>query len=220
MRSLHSLVRALAFVAGFASPVLATDFFVFKAGVTLPTNTVIERPSEPTDTFLTRKIGNKELVNLALGRALGTKVDGKTEILALAITYDEEAEKSRLIVFDPSQNGTAQIKATLATVDGLSLQCGFKSSSLGGWGTGSATFVETTIGDAAQFALLPSTLTGGASGSGVSDFGKFGKVSGKGVLAGTFSFRFTDAGGTRVFDGLVVNGKFKASGKPIGTFTE
>jgi hypothetical protein len=219
MRTIRTFLVALVLLLA-PRPATATDFFVFKAALTLPATTVIEQPTAPTDLFLTRKIGNNDLVNLALGRALGTKVDAKTEILALAITYASEATKSRLIVFDPSQNGVAQIKAIVAEVESLTLQYGYKATSIAGVGNGGAIFKETTIGDAASFALLPSTLSGGAAGAGPFGFGQFEKIAGKGTLTGRIRYRFTDGAGTRIFDGIVTGGKLKAAGKPLGTFTE
>jgi hypothetical protein len=53
------------------------------------------RPNENTDIVVTRKLSDKDLVNLALGRPLGSKVDGKTEILAWAGTFEPLSSPSR-----------------------------------------------------------------------------------------------------------------------------
>jgi hypothetical protein len=198
----------------------AIDFFVFKASVTLPATAVIERPMEPTDLFIKTKLKSKDLVNLTLGRPLGTKVDKKTEILAIAITFSENAEFSKLIVFDPSQNGAAQVKATIATISSIAFDKGFKKSSIGGSGVGTVEIQETVLGTPSENALHATTLHGGGDGSGPFGFGTIEKAKGKGIVTGELSFTSTKNAVTSTFEGFVTQGKLKGGGKRIGVFTE
>ncbi len=207
------LVTTLATLFG-ATPAFAVDFFVFKAAVALPVAMVVEQPAEPIDLYVSRKLASNDIINLALGRPLGTKVDKNTEVLALAITFAEDAELSKIIVFDPSQNGVAQVKATVARVTTIDLSRGYKGNGQFGYGavTGS---IEPTL-PAGPNGFLASTLHGAGSGGGPFGFGQPEKGSGKGIVTGRL--RFNVDGG--LFDGIVVNGKAKASGKVIGVFSE
>lgn len=207
----------LAVVSSLLAPVTAfaaNDFFIFKAAVTLPVSTVISQPSAPTDLFAARKLTSNDLINLALGRALGTKVDKNTEILAVAFSYHENAQLSKLIVFDPSQNGVAQVKATVAHVTSIDLLQGYKSNGEAGYAAGTATFDATQ--PAGPNGFLTSTLHGSGAGGGPFGFGQPEKGSGKAVLTGRLQF---NVNGT-LFDGIVLNGKAKASGKVLGVYSE
>ncbi len=223
MSNVRRIIGLLAVLAAIrtAAPAFATttDFFVFKAAVTLPATMIVERMGA-TDLFITRKLTANDLVNLALGRPLGTKVDKKTEILAVAVTFLEDAQESKLIVFDPSQNGVAQEKAVVGHVTSLDARKGSKSNGESGVGAGSFDFDATAIGDFAHNGLLASTLEGGGTAGGPfgSDF--VAKGSGKVTVTGHVKFTFTEDGVTSVFDGIVTQGTAKASGARIGTFTE
>lgn len=209
------LIATIAVVLS-AAPAFATDFFVFKAGAVLPVATVIEQPAAPTDLFITRKLGPNQLINLALGRPLETKVDAKTEILAVAITFAEDAQLSKVIVFDPSQNGAAQVKATIAHLDTIELARGYKSNGQSGSAAATIAVQATVLGAPAQNGFLASTLHGAGSGGGPFGFGTPEKGAGKGIVTGRL--RFHVAGG--LFDGIVTQGKVKASGKRLGVFSE
>jgi hypothetical protein len=203
-----------------AEPARATDFYVYKVTVKLVAQMVIV--GSQTDVIVTRKIGNKEIINLALGRPLDTKVDGKTAILAGAGTYAADALQSKLIVFDPSQNGVAQIKATVGTLSNLDFNTAYLASTSQGAGIGTGVLAATTLGDPNKNGFLQSTFNGGGTGSGSHDpFGGSSKVAGKGSASGRLRFKFTDASNvTQLFDGIVVKAEGKASGKPIGGFTQ
>ena len=57
-------------------PAAATDFYVYRAKLKIVAKMVIFNPTD-NDTIITRKLGNNDIINLALGRPLGTKVDGR-----------------------------------------------------------------------------------------------------------------------------------------------
>lgn len=207
----------LVLVPGRAS---ATDFYVYKASVKLAVQQVVV--GQEVDTVVTRKLGNKEVINLALGRPLDTKVDGKTEILAVAGTYANDAAQSKLIVFDPSQNGVAQVKTVVGTLTSLDFISAYQASKSTGSGIGTGVLAETTLGDPTKNGFLASTFSGSGAGSGTHDpFGGNSKTSAKGSASGRLKFRFTDASGvTQLFDGIVVKAEGKGSGKPIGAFSQ
>jgi len=193
------------------------DFFVYDVTVKLVLQEVT-----PAGVVVTRKLGNNEIINLALGRPLTTKVDKKTEILAGAGTYAENASASKLIVFDPSQNGTAQVTATVGTLSALDFENASFPSKTTFLGFGTASFAPTTLGDPAHNGFLQSTLQGGGNGSGTHDPFGLGqsKVAAKGSMTGRIRFVFTDANGTQTFDGFVLKGQGKAGGKAIGSFIQ
>ncbi|MEO6029970.1 MAG: hypothetical protein ABIR79_24145 [Candidatus Binatia bacterium] len=217
--SVSRVLAAGLFVLGLLAPHLAfaTDFFVypatFKAVVQMVTN---------DDVVVNRKLGNTELINLALGRPLATKVDKKTEILAGAGSYADHANESKLIVFDPSQNGVNQIKAVVGTLSALEFNNAYLPSKSQGTGFGTATFPATTLGNPGQNGFLLSTIQGGGAGSGPHDPFIDGphKISGKGDCHGHVKFNYTDATGTHQFDGFVLKCQGKVSGKAIGGFTQ
>src|SRR5262249_12973421 len=141
--------------------------YVFKASLTLPAVQTIVRQNADTDLVVTHKLGDKDLVNLALGRPLGSKVDGKTEILAWAGTFEPLSSPTpftRLIVFDPSQNGIAQVKATIARLQALAYATAYLGSKSDR--VGAAAFaVQATAGSPAN-GLLGGTLHGSGTLSG------------------------------------------------------
>jgi hypothetical protein len=208
-------------VLGFAGPVLAVDFYVYKATVKIVAQQVFFNPNG-NDIIVTRKIGNKEFINLALGRPLDTKIDSATEVLAGAGTYANEAAASKLIIFDPSQNGLAQIKAVVGTIDSIDFTNAYLSSKSQGVGFGTASIAATTLGDPTKNGFLPFTLNCDGQGAGSHDpFGGNAKVSGKGNGQGRLRFVFTDASNvTQTFDGIIVKAQGKGGGKPIGGFTQ
>jgi hypothetical protein len=219
MTSARSRLLALAAGAALlasARPAFATDFYVYPATIKLVLQTVTD-----DDVVLTRKVGNNEIINLALGRPLSTKVDKATEVLAGAGTYADHASESKLIVFDPSQNGIAQIKAVVGTLTAIDFSNAYLASKSAGTGFGAALIAATTLGNPAQNGFLASNVQGGGQGAGNHDpFGGNAKISGKGTVQGRVRFNYTDATGTHLFDGYVLKGQAKASGKPIGGFVQ
>jgi hypothetical protein len=211
---LSALVAAA--LLSFAARAFAVGFIIYPATVKLVVQAI---PDQYGDQILTKKVGNKELINLALGRPLDTAIDKNTEILAGAGTFADEAAESKLIVFDPSQNGVNQVKATIGTIDSIDFTNAYLAKKSQGAGFGTATWGPTTLGNPAQNGLLQSTIIGSGSGSGQHiSFGPAGsKISGKGTVSGRLRFVFTDAGGTHTFDGIIIKGQAKASGKPLGS---
>jgi hypothetical protein len=204
----------------------ATDFGVFKTKVKIVANMAIFRPNDPTDVIVTRKLGNNELINLALGRPLGTKVDSKTEVLATAITFEppSNAPLAKIVVFDPSQNGIAQVKAIVMTGTQLDYDTAYLATKSQGEGSATGTIHDTVVGDFANNHLIATTLTGGGQGSGthinpqIPGFDV--TVSGKSTFSGRIKFAALEKGVPVTFDGFIVKGESKSSGKAIAFFSE
>ena len=223
-RPAHQLVQIVALaavlLAATAPAAYAVDFFVYAVKLKLTAEMVEIGLAE--DKIVKMKLGNKEIINLALGRPMKTKVDKKTEVLAGAGTYASDASESMLLVFDPSQNGVAAITTVVGTIDTLDFSKAFLKSKSQGAGFGSGTLAATTLGDPANNGFLESTFFGGGIGSGSHDpFGGDSKVKGKGTASGRLKLNFTDKNGAmQSFDGFVVKSSGKVSGKPIGGFSQ
>ncbi len=209
-------------------PATAVDLMVYKVSVKIVAGMVIPSMTGP-DTVLLKKLGNNDVVNLAMGRPLGTKVDAKTEMLAGAGDFEPRMTSSpneKLIVFDPSQNGIAQVTATVAVATSLDYQGAYLGPKSSGFGFGAATIQNTTLGDPSHNGFISTDLNGTATGSGahlgVSGVDiVFPAISGTGTASGPIKFNFTDKNGMVVhFDGVIVKAQGKVSGKPIGSFSE
>jgi len=193
------LASALAFHAAGAAA-LSDVFEIEKATVTLP---VVYQTldSHGLNVLATKTLKTDDLVNLALGRSLATKLDKSTEVLAFAADASTPGAGSKLIVFNPT---TKTITATVWNFGNdfvlLSNDDFSKNSAYG-----SMVVVATTAGDPAHNGLLTTTLT--AAGT-----GKFGSLSSTAVI-GPVSFTFTDKNNvTTTINGIVLNGKAKGSG--------
>lgn len=187
----------------------AREFLVFAVKVSLPVQYVAGGK------IVKRTLKESDIVNLALGRPLGTKVDKKTEILAEAQPYDNRG--GMVVVFDPTQNGLAQVTTVVAELVSGDVEGAFLASKREGHGTGTGTVVATTLGDPTTNGLLASTIFGGGSGT-ATYFA--GKASVKGTIAGRARFRFTEKGQTTLVDGFIVGGKGKVSGVALGIYED
>jgi hypothetical protein len=186
----------------------ATDFLIFPLKVSLPVQIV------SGGQVTKRTLKEHDIVNLALGRPLGTKVDKKTEVLAVASSYD--GNDGTVVVFDPSQNGLAQLTTTVAEPTTVDVENAFLNSGRAGVGTVTGTVEATTLGTPALHGLLASTLWG--SGAGKSSFA--GKASVTGAIGGRLSFTVTENGQTTTLTGFIVKGKGKVGGAPITIFDD
>src|SRR5437868_1409131 len=157
----------------------AVELMVYKVSVKIVAGMVVPSMSGP-DAVVLKKLGNNDIVNLALGRPLGTKVDPKREMLAGAGDFEPRMTNTpneKLIVFDPSQNGIAQVTATVAVATSLTYQ-GAEGSKATGFGFGSGTILDTTVGDPTHNGFISTAVNGGARGSG----GHLGVVNSEIVL--------------------------------------
>jgi hypothetical protein len=222
-----SLALATAVLLG-AAAAQATDFMVYKVSLKVVAQMVTPGPN--FDVFVTQKLGNNDVINLALGKPLGSKID-KGVILAGAGNFEPHGTTNspveKLIVFDPSQNGAAQVVATVAVATSITYEGGAASASKAqGGGFGTATVLDTVLGTPAENGFLSTTVNGGAQGSGghlgVSGGNVvFPSISGVGNAWGPIKFNFTDKNTNVIhFDGVILKAEGKVSGKPIGSFTQ
>lgn len=195
------------------------DVGVFKVKLTLPAQMVVV--GQQSDTISRVTLDNNAIVNLALGRPMGTKVDAKKEILAAAVSFESHsnAPLSQLVVYDTTQNGQAGVVAVVATLQTLNWQNAYEKTINSGFGFATGTIHATTLGSPAQNGFLASPFEGGGTGSGKHLFSVQDKnASPKAAItvSGQAKFVYTDSKGTHAFDGLFVNGTGSLSGKPIG----
>lgn len=194
---------------------------VFNAKLTLPAQMVVVGTGPDYDKVVRKTLKNNDLINLALGRPLSTKVNPKTEVLAAAVSYESasNAPLSQLIVYDPTQNGQAGVRTVVATLQSLEWQNAYGPSLNTGFGVASGTILATTLGNPAENGFLASAFSGGGTGAGkhlyiVGDE-KASPVASV-FIQSHLKFVYTDTQGTHSFDGFVVNGTARLSGKPIG----
>jgi hypothetical protein len=201
------------------------DYTLFKATVSLTVTKVI--PSDFvnnifSDVAVSKTLSTADVVNLALGRPLGTKV---TSTLAVAVFVEGPGNvatpKTKLVVYDGTAQGAQKIAATVATLTGLNYEATtpVKAASKG-QGIVGVQIVETTTGqDPANNKFFSSTLRGAGMGKAVAS-ASAGLLSSLSLtatgLAGPLHVKFTTA--TKPvdeFDGIVVKSKFSVSGKPL-----
>lgn len=193
----------------------AAEFLVFPVKISLPVRSVIIHFD--IDEVVKTTLKEKELVNLALGRPLKSKVDKKTEVLAIALTTEapSTSPRAQLIVFNPSQSGVAAVTAVVAAATELDFD--FVP---GGRGQGTVTAViqQTTHGNPAENALNPTTVlaTGAGTIGALVPPGLGTAVALQGAVAGRVSFTTQ----TSPISGFIVGGKAKVSGKVLGSFSQ
>jgi hypothetical protein len=193
---------------------------VFNVKILLPVLEVQVNPE--IDKVLTHKLANDDIVNLALGRSLDTKVDKETEVLAAAVTFETEGEPpvSQLVVYDKTKTGKDGIVAVVGTMDMLEWQTAFLNKGRSGFGLARGKINATTLGTPAQNGFQESMVQGAGKCSGKFLFAlkDDSDASPKGVvmIQGHVKYVYTDGQGLHTVDGFVTNGLGKISGKPIG----
>lgn len=218
---------ALLIVAPGASG--ADRYFIFKAAATIPVNRVIV--GMEVDKLVTKTLTSADLINLTLARPLGTKVDAKTTVLALAVVVEGPgavaAPKSKLIVFnpDPAVSGAAKVVATVATLGPIDFEAATltKAKKTTGQGAGDVLIAETTTGqDPVNNKFFNATLAGAAQATApfpavAGDIDKF--TFALKSLSGPLHILYKEAKAAAApavdFDGIVVKGMLTAAGKPL-----
>jgi hypothetical protein len=194
---------------------------VFRVQVSLPAEMVVTGTGANYDTIARKTLTAPDIVNLALGRPLTTKVNPKTEVLAAEVFYESHSNspQSQLIIYDTTQNGEAGVKAVVGTLKTLEWQNAYQNLVNSGFGIATGVFNATTNGNPATNGFLASTfqLAGLALGKHlyiVSDAHAAPTASIS--IQAHLNFVYTDAKGTHHFDGFVVAGHATVSGHPIG----
>lgn len=192
---------------------------VFNVKILLPVLEVQVNPE--IDKILTHKLANDDIVNLALGRPLDTKLNKETEVLAAVVTFETEGEPpvSQLVVYDTTKSGEDGIVAVVGTMDMLEWQIAYLSKDKSGFGLSRGKINATTHGTPAQNGFKESIVQGAGKCSGKylvpleeADAAPKGVV----MIQGHVKYVYTDGQGTHTVDGFVTNGLGKISGKPIG----
>lgn len=203
---------------------MAGQHGVFKVTATIPVIQVDRTGAD--DKLVTKTLTTNNLINLAQGRPIAAKFDTKHEVLAADVTFEDDgsvAPLSRLVIYDPAENGAAGVNVVVGTLSEIKFTTAYTGGSTKGVGVGKGTLAATTLGTPAENAIIEATFTGNGSGSGGHIFDKQEKVTATASSAfqGTCKFRFKDPkGNVIVWDGFVLKGAFKLSGKPIGNYLQ
>jgi len=194
---------------------------VFRAQVTLPAGMVVKGVGTNYDTITHITLTDTDIINLALGRALDSKINAKTEVLAAEAWFEStnSPPQSQLIIYDPTKNGQAGVVAVVGTLQTLAWQNAYEQSVNSGFGWATGTIVATTNGTPAQNGFLASPLHLAGSGIGKHLF-SVGDAHASPVASvsihAQLNFVYTDAKGKHNFSGFVVAGTGTLSGNPIG----
>lgn len=209
----------------FASP--ATRY-VFRVRASIPVVTIVN------DEMTVRKtLTGNDIINLALGRSLSTRVNPQTEVLALSTTFEDHDQHptpnpvSKLIVWNPAADPGNQVTVVVATLTSLDFDTAFGTRRQTGQGIASGKFLATALGDPAKNGFFESSISGSGSSAGphIKYNQNFQPLSvspvGSAIFVGKLKFNLTDRDNvTTTFDGYALKGTLLLSGNAIGTFEE
>lgn len=233
MKTLHLVVFAAIAVSMIPVRVLAQvpthTFYIFKVTGSIPV-TIITDGVAPNfiDKVTTKTLKTNDLVNLALGQPLTTKLPADI-FLAMSLSFEDLGQPvlSKMIVCDKSQTGPALAKTVVATLDSLDFRTAYLGARRKGSGYGSGKFVDSTLGDPAKWAILQSPFVGSGLSAGplqkISFTNPIPIVSpvATATLAGRMKFKNTDANNvTTTYEGIFPRAAFKLTGKIIATYDE
>lgn len=203
-------------------------YFIFKGSVTIPSTVLVVGQGNAFDKLVKKTFTTNDIVNLALGRKLGSKVDPAKEIFALA-TYFEDSNRpitnpiSKVVIYDKTASGPARIKAVVATLDSLDFVNAYQATRNTGLGYATGKLVAATQGDPAKYGLLQTAITGSGLVSGGHSTlptpqngfqQKATTMLGTITFEGRLKFNTTDASNvTTVYDGIFNRGVMMFSGK-------
>ena len=205
--------------------------FLFKASALFPVQIEKPDPRNPGGTILTKvSLGSKEMVNLALARAVDTPLNAKTEVLAVDVN-DNAARHNQttLVVFRPDSGLIFPI-CTLASGGAPSVKMtddpapnAIKEK---GTGLGPGTIVATDAGfplaDRNKNSLQSTDICASSNASfGPGAHAPIFTLSATGVI-GDIKAKMTKIRETTPtdLDGLIIKGMFSASGQAIHVYFE
>jgi hypothetical protein len=194
------LFLVMALLVSHAAPAAAAGdvFEVSLFSMTLPVQ-FQTLDSHGKQVIATKTLKTADIVNLALGRPLSTKLDKATETLAFAADASTPGAGSTIVVFNPTTNTITATPFTTSNFILLSNQDFSKNVAYS-----NIDVQATTVGDFTHNALLATTFT-------VSGVGKSGSSFSSTSVAGPVSFTFTDASNVpTTITGVVSKGKGKA----------
>lgn len=234
------LLNVLAVIVGslgtHGTALAVDDYFVFKVSVTAPLKYVLI--GNEIDKVVTKSLSANDLVNLSLGRPLGTKVDKDKEIPVLGFTFsgplDAEQRPTapplvKLMIYDKTAVGAArkvQEVATISSIDYQKAYTGANSSKGNGICEGNLNETPAIVaspGDPTKNKVFATTFSGAAMVT--QGAGGFNSVDNFSHSVTSVSMRLkillTDKNGnTAPIDGYVIKGAFKTTGKRIDTYQE
>lgn len=214
---------------------IPTEYYVFKISATIPCSIVVPPADiEGYDKIVKRTFKTNDLINMALGQPLTTKIDPKHPVyLALATTFEDHqvTPASKIVIYDPAASGAARFKTTVMTLTTLDYINAQGPKRNGGSGVGTGKFVAATLGEPAKYGLLQTEFAGSGLASGpystFVDLPGMGRTQvprpsvGTAAIQGRLKFNMTDAGGTTtVYDGLFTKASFVLSAKLLGVVEE
>jgi hypothetical protein len=237
------LFLSIGFLGASGLAQAAEKLTIFNAAATIPVSQAVAGHFDGNnfidDKLVAKTLAGNDLINLALGRKLGSKVDPKTEVLALGVAIEGPGlvanAATRVIVYNPdvkdlTLTDSQRIKATIFTLqnldfDGVTLSSSATVSKLAGQGISQVTVTATPNppfdpnGDSSKNALFSTTLNGGgtvAATAAVVDGALTGFTFALKSVEGALHFKYLDAKGSQVeIDGTVNKGVFTSTGKPL-----
>jgi hypothetical protein len=223
MKTLLPAIAGALLLCGSQAPAVqpASTYTLFKATVSLTAVRLIlgTMANDFIDKQESKTLATNDIINLALGNPLGTKV---TTVLMLAVFPEGPGSvptpKTKLVVYDPAPGAVTKILATVATVSTLDYEAANGAAGAKkGQGIGGVQIAETTLGDFANNKFFATALRGAGQGTSKPDAnaGELGAFTFAGTgLAGPIHFKTTKP---KVidFDGIVTNAKISVSGKPV-----
>lgn len=189
--------------------------FHFKASAVFPVQTEEPdlRPNALPGATIVKKVtlGTKEIINLALGLPLKTKVP-KDTVLAVALDHDLP-DNAKLVVYD--KHLLTELATVLNLIDPVDTNAGSKDGEKGsGNGLSRGTIHTTTLGTPGQNGFQTTDVCGAATASKTpTPIGPIFKMSVTSILGPILAN--IDA---LPLDGLIIKGSFSAGGKPLDPF--
>lgn len=232
MKIAFAAVLCLGLLAAPQLRAVDVTYYVFKASAVFPV-TRLDSPADITkpESIVTKSFNSNDLVNLALGRELGSKVDAKSEVLAVAVSFQSGSGAPianphiQLIIFDPVTGGLTGRKKIIAQIDSLDYVSASLASSSKGAGIASGAILENGSLDGKN-KIWPGTFQGSATKS--TPFN--GDLTGReifnfsvkvGNATGRARFTATDKKGvTTDWNGYLLKATFSTTGKRLGIIQE
>jgi hypothetical protein len=178
----------------------------WKATITLPVRYAGTTPAGK-HTILTKTLKSSDIINLALGRPLTTKVDAKSEILALSGNAASPGIGSQIVIVNPTTRAKVAAVFSLPTFDVIFANPP-KDNAAVMYMLGN--IQATTAGSPAQNGFDVTGISIAGAGN-VTSAGAFPIAST--ALCGEIKFRI----GGVAFNGLVTKGALSVSGPSLGT---
>ncbi|MEQ1861797.1 MAG: hypothetical protein ABMA13_17910 [Chthoniobacteraceae bacterium] len=218
-------ILALSLASASAQFAVEGRHYLFKASALFPVQ--IEKLDARGNTVVTKiSLGTKELVNLALGRPINTRLNPRTEVLAVDVD-DFTHNETRLVVYRPD-SGLIHPICVLAAGGMPSTKVSDNESVIKekGTGLGPGTFVATDPSipgaDTNKNSLQSTDFCASSTGSfGPGRNSPVFKLTATGVI-GDIKGKMTKIADTVTtdLDGLIIKGMFSASGGAIFTYFE